>query len=114
MADIDFSPLAEDTLSTFSEIADNATDKLRTENSLGTDSFASGNTLTGNQAFQNLASIQNSNHEQLINLRKEPAIARLVIEDDNDNQRVIYIARNANLPLPSGKSFASYPAIQSI
>ena len=108
MADIDFSPLAEDTLSTFSEIADNATDKLRTENSLGTDSFASGNTLTGNQAFQNLASIQNSNHEQLINLSKEPAIARLVIEDDNDNQRVIYIARNANLPLPSGKSFASY------
>lgn len=108
MADIDFSPLAEDTLTTLTEIADNATDKLKTENSLGTDSFASGNTLTGHQAFQNLASIQNSNHEQLINLSKEPAIARLVIEDDNDNQRVIYIARNANLPLPSGKPFASY------
>ena len=60
MADIDFSPLAEDTLSTFSEIADNATDKLRTENSLGTDSFASGNTLTGNQAFANKSLIESA------------------------------------------------------
>ncbi|SMG64888.1 conserved hypothetical protein [methanotrophic bacterial endosymbiont of Bathymodiolus sp.] len=96
MADIDFYPLAEDTLSTFSEIADNAISKLSSESRMGTDNFASGNTLTGNRAFQNLASIQNSNHEQLVSLSKEPAIARLVIEDDNDNQRVIYIARNAS------------------
>ena len=52
MADIDFSPLAEDTLSTFSEIADNAMHKLSSENSTGADSFASGNTFTGNQAFK--------------------------------------------------------------
>jgi hypothetical protein len=52
-------PLAEDTLSTFSEIADNAISKLSSESRMGTDSFASGNTLTGNRAFQNLASIQN-------------------------------------------------------
>ncbi|SFG23822.1 ATP-binding domain-containing protein [Neptunomonas qingdaonensis] len=108
MADIDFSTLAEDALSTFSEIEDNATNKLSFENNMGTDSFASGNTLTGNQAFQNLASIKQANREQLIKLCHEPAIARLVIGDDNENQKVIYIARNANLPLPSGRAFASY------
>lgn len=108
MADIDFSSLAEDTLSTFSEIADNATSKLGSEGSIGTDSFASSNTLTGNKAFQNLASIQQTNRDQLFKLRQEPAIARLVIEDDNENQEVIFIARNTNLPLPSGKIFASY------
>jgi hypothetical protein len=108
MAVIDFSPLAEDTLTTFAEIADNATNKLGSGNSMGTDSFASGNTLTGNRAFQNLANIKQNNREQLTKLCQEPAIARLVIEDDNENQKVIYIARNANLPLPSGKVFASY------
>ena len=108
MADIDFSPLAEDTLSTFSEIADNAMHKLSSENSTGADSFASGNTFTGNQAFKTLASIKHSNHEQLVNLSKEPAIARLIVEDDKKKQRIIYIARNANLLLSSGKLFASY------
>ncbi|QYK01740.1 ATP-binding domain-containing protein [Shewanella psychrotolerans] len=108
MADIDFSSLAEDTLSTFSEIADNATSKLDSEGFWRADSFASGNTLTGNKAFQNLASIQQTNRDQLLKLCQEPAIARLVIEDDNENQEVIFIARNTNLPLPSGKIFASY------
>tara|TARA_R110001583_G_scaffold95420_3_gene239239 strand:+ start:1653 stop:1838 length:186 start_codon:yes stop_codon:yes gene_type:complete len=57
MTDINLSPLAEDTLSTFSEIADNASKKLNPNSSKSMDSFASGNTLTGNQAFQNLANI---------------------------------------------------------
>ncbi len=108
MADIDFLPLAEDTLSTFSEITENAANKLKNENNQGTDSFASGNTLTGNEAFLKLANIQKSNREQLVKLSDEPAIARLVVEDDNNNQQVIYIARSSNLPLPSGKIFASY------
>ena len=64
MPDIDFRPLAEDSLNTLTEIADSATSKLSSENSLGTDSFASGNTLTGSEAFQNLASIKKNHHEE--------------------------------------------------
>jgi hypothetical protein len=108
MTDINLSPLAEDTLSTFSEIADNASKKLNPNSSKSMDSFASGNTLTGNQAFQNLANIHQSNREQLEKLCQEPAIARLVVEDDNEEKRVIYVARNTNISLPSGKVFASY------
>lgn len=108
MIDINFAPFAEDTLSTFTEIADNASKKLNSDSAKNIDSFASSNTFTGNQAFQNLHNIQQAHGEQLVKLCQEPAIARLIVEDDNEQQRVIYIARNSNIFLPSGKEFASY------
>jgi DNA helicase IV len=108
MIDVNLSSMAEDTLATFSEISDNADMKLKHGVVEVKNSFAGGNTMTGSNAFQNLAKIQETNREQLGKLCQEPAIARLVIEDQNDYQRVIYIARNTNLPLPSGKVFASY------
>jgi superfamily I DNA/RNA helicase len=108
MNNIDFSSLAVDTLSTFSEISDKAAIKLKDGDIDGRNSFASVNTMTGNNSFQNLDKIQRNNREQLVTLCNEPAIARLVIEDNNERQRIIYIARSSNLPLPSGKTFASY------
>ncbi len=108
MQDTDFSPLAEETLDTFAEIANTASRKLSDGQSAGADSFASGNTLTGSKAYQNLDGIQRGQREVLDKLCQEPAIVRLVLEDDDDNQRTIYIARTGNLPLSSGKEFASY------
>ncbi len=108
MQDMDFSPLAEETLTTFAEIANTASKKLSDDQPAGADSFASGNTLTGSKAYQNLDAIQRGQREVLERLCLEPAIVRVVLEDDDDNQRTIYIARTGNLRLPSGKEFASY------
>ena len=58
MQDIDFSSLAEETLDTFAEIANTAGSKLSEGQAAGTDSFATGNTLTGSKAYQNLDGIQ--------------------------------------------------------
>ncbi|ALZ75688.1 ATP-binding domain-containing protein [Rheinheimera sp. F8] len=107
MTEMDFTLLAEESLTTLTEIADTANAKLITQR-VHTDSFAAGNTLTGGNAFRNLSSIQQSQHEALQTLATEPAIVRLVLEDDEDKQRVIYIARNSNLSLPSKTEFASY------
>ncbi|MFT6164476.1 MAG: superfamily I DNA/RNA helicase [Zhongshania aliphaticivorans] len=108
MQDMDFSPLAEETLDTFAEIASTASSKLSEGQAGGADSFATGNTLTGSKAYQNLDGIQRGQRDVLEKLCQEPAIVRLVLEDDDQNQRTFYIARTGNLPLSSGKEFASY------
>lgn len=108
MQDIDFSSLAEETLDTFAEIANTASSKLSEVQAARTDSFATGNTLTGGKAYQNLDGIQRGQRDVLEKLCEEPAIVRLVLEDDDQNQRTLYIARTGNLPLSSGKEFASY------
>ncbi|CAA0078284.1 ATP-binding domain-containing protein [Zhongshania aliphaticivorans] len=108
MQDIDFSSLAEETLDTFAEIASTASSKLSEGQAAATDSFATGNTLTGSKSYQNLDVIQRGQRDVLEKLCQEPAIVRLVLEDDDQNQRTLYIARTGNLPLSSGKEFASY------
>ncbi|MDP2126632.1 MAG: ATP-binding domain-containing protein [Pseudohongiella sp.] len=108
MTELDLSPLADEALATFAEIASMAAAKLSTTTQADLDSFASGNTLTGATAYKNLAGIHQSQREALEKLRQEPAILRLVLEDDQDKQRIIYIGRNSNLALASGKEFASY------
>ena len=104
MQEIGFTSLAKETLSTFDEIANVASDKLGNNERPGNDSFASGNTLTGGAAYQNLAGIQQEQREAMQKLCAEPAIVRLVLEGDDESQRVIYIARASNLLLPSNKS----------
>lgn len=108
MKEMDFEPLAEETLGAFAEIAENAAQRSTGNGGIPAQSFASGNTLTGGQAFQNLESISQSNRDAIAVLLREPCIARLVLEDDDGRQRVIYIARKSGLPLKSGKQLASY------
>ncbi len=103
-----FEALAEEALSTISEIADGAAQKLASEGHSSANSFASGNTLTGGRAYQNLANIGLANREAWEALQREPSIARLVLEDDKGKARVVYIARKSSLPLASGKQLASY------
>jgi hypothetical protein len=103
-----FEALAEEALSTFAEIADGAAKKLASEGHLSANSFASGNTLTGLEAYQNLNSISRANHDGWMALRREPTIARLLLEDQDGLTRVVYIARKSSLPLASGKQLAAY------
>jgi DNA polymerase III delta prime subunit len=100
--------IAEEALMTFAEIADNAKQQLTSVVSCSTDSFATGNTLTGGRAYQNLNNIGQKNREGWEALQREPAIARLLLENEEGQRRVVYIARKSSLSLPSGTQFASY------
>ncbi|PTQ87167.1 ATP-binding domain-containing protein [Agitococcus lubricus] len=104
----DFQSLANESLNTFAEIASTAVNKLNSQSSVSPHIFASGNTFTGGEAFGNLDDIQQKNRESLISLQHEPAIARLVLEDESGEQRVFYIARKGSLILASGKQLAAY------
>jgi superfamily I DNA/RNA helicase len=108
MSQLEFEALAKEALSTFAEIADSAVQKLAAEVHLSAHSFASGNTLTGGQAYQNLDDISQSNRQAWTALRHEPSIARLLLEDEYGRRRVVYIARKSSLSLGSGKQLASY------
>ncbi|MCZ2339992.1 MAG: hypothetical protein LC127_17750 [Chitinophagales bacterium] len=108
MMEIDFLSLAEESLATFTEISNATQSQLSRQPAESRDSFATGNTLNGSRAFEKLSTIQSGRREELLKLMTEPAIVRLVVEDDEDIQRVIYIARKGNVSLPSKKEFASY------
>ncbi len=103
-----FELLADEVLGTFAEIATGAEEKLAAAGSVSKLSLASGNTFTGGQAYQNLGDISQINREALGALRREPSIARLMLEDESGERRVVYIARKSSLPLRSGKQLAAY------
>lgn len=100
--------LAEDTLSALAAIAAAAKDKLLASRDASADAFASNNTFTGTRAIDNLENISRSNREGYRHLTEEPAIARLVIEDDKGQTKVLYVARKFTVPLKEGASLASY------
>lgn len=108
MRSMEFETLAEEALGTFAEISEGATQKLASRGVISAHSFASGNTLTGAQAYRNLDRISKENNDALAALQLEPSIARLVLEDEEGQQKVVYITRNSTLPLTSGKQTASY------
>ncbi|MCD8521882.1 MAG: ATP-dependent helicase [Saccharospirillaceae bacterium] len=101
-------PLAKETLDTLEEIANTAQTKLQSGSDRSTDSFASSNSFTGAVAHQNLANIQKSEQEGFRSLTREPAIMRMVLEDDEGNLGVVYISRTTSIVLGSGNKVASY------
>ncbi|MDO8069250.1 ATP-binding domain-containing protein [Janthinobacterium sp. SUN206] len=108
MSHRNFEPLAAEALTTFAEISEGATQKLATSVNISADSFASGNTLTGAQAYQNLNDIGQINREAWRELSGEPSIARLVLKAESGQELVIYITRNISINLASNKQVASY------
>ncbi|UUZ52270.1 hypothetical protein LP419_21945 [Massilia sp. H-1] len=108
MSNPDFKALADEALLTLTEIAETAAGKLASDGLSYANSFASGNSLTSVQANQNLEKISQVNRDAWAALKGEPSIARIVLEDDEGGQRIVYIARKTSLPLASGTEFASY------
>ena len=108
MSNPDFKALADEALVTLTEIADTAAGKLAGDGLSYANSFATGNTLTSVQASQNLENISQVNRDAWAALKREPSIARIVLEDDEGEQRIVYIARKTSLPLASETEFASY------
>ncbi len=108
MDEIFLADLAEHSLSTFKEVAELVQSKMGLNTDSHIDSFVSANRLTSASAYEQLSKIQQGNQDGLRQLSLEPAIIRILVEDEDCAQRTIYISRTTSVPLTSGKELASY------
>jgi len=100
--------LAREALATFEEIEASAKSKLDNINlSIPQNGLAAGNTFTS-QAGEKLVNIHNENRKGYEALLNEPAIARVLAEDEDGKKKVYYISRNTSIPLAEGVQLASY------
>lgn len=99
--------VAEEALDTFSKIESIASNKLASMGKASPDAFANPNTFNGNQV-ENLVRINQENADGYESLIKEPAVTRLLVEDDAGKQSIIYIARRSSLVLGNDIKLASY------
>lgn len=106
--------VASHTLAFFEETANTARSRLQAEanasqRSGSTNAFATTNTLTNDRAARNLASIYSDLSQELSQLANEPAIARLVLQDQDGKEQVYFIARAGTLLVRTGGALmASY------
>lgn len=100
--------LASEALAQIERIAATAKSKLHDGRALGSDALASINTMTSSLAINNLDQISQSNRESYQVLVKEPAIARVVVIDEEGEEKTYYICRTT--PVSGVPNLASYRA----
>ncbi|HMT94258.1 ATP-binding domain-containing protein [uncultured Thiothrix sp.] len=101
--------IAEEALHTFDEIAAKAELGYKAACSNACEApFASVNSFTTPNAANRIGQIFSSNREGYHLLLKEPAIARIVVEDEDGHQRTIYISRKYTVPMGDSIELASY------
>ena len=98
--------IAGEVLAQLESIAETARGKLHDGRTLGSEALASINTMTSSSAIQNLGQISQVNRESYQTLTSEPAIARVVAEDDTGNRQTFYICRA--IPLTGFINHTSY------
>ncbi len=100
--------VAGEALTQLDSIAAAARSKLHGGQTLGSDALASINTMTSISAIQNLDQISQVNRESYQVLAAEPAIARVVVVDEEGEERTYYICRT--MPVSGFSNLASYLA----
>jgi len=100
--------LAGEALTQLESIANVAKGNLRGAGMQGTDALANINTMTSGSALQRLDQISQANRESYRVLEAEPAIARVVVIDEEGAERTYYICRTA--PVSGFPNLASYRA----
>lgn len=111
MEELNLDGLATEALGVFAEVSESAERKISEIGSEPVDGLASGNTLNSSAPFQNLENFRKENRLGYQRLQDEPAIARVVAVDDNDQEITFYISRKgvkANLSLTDRRQLASY------
>jgi len=104
-------PIATESLDTIAKIAEAAKTQLSGPHSSGADAFASINTFTSTEAVRNRGQISEANIEGYRLLSREPAIARVVVVDEDGRKATYYFCRTAPVSIgDSSKKFASYRA----
>lgn len=99
--------IASDALAQLEKIAEVAKSKLDGRK-LGAESLASVNTMTSASAIKKLAQIDLENRESYLKLAAEPAIARVVVLDEEGEEKTFYICRTT--PVSGFPNLASYRA----
>ena len=100
--------VADEALTQLGSIAATAKTKLHDGRTLGFDSLASINTMTSSSAVQRLDQISQANRDSYSVLAREPAIARVVVADEEGEERIYYICRTT--PVSGFPNLASYRA----
>ncbi|MEF8730293.1 MAG: hypothetical protein V5B34_19160 [Accumulibacter sp.] len=101
--------VAGEVLTQLDDIAAAAKSKLRDGQAPGADALASINTLTSSSAIhRNLDQISQASRESHQKLAEEPAIARVVVENEEGEERTYYICRTT--PVSGFPNLASYRA----
>ena len=102
-------PIAKESLSTFSRVAEAAKERLTGASSLsGARAFASINTFTSTQAVRKRDQVTEANIEGYRVLIREPVIARVVVSDEGGRKMTYYVCRTAPvLHGGEGMAFAS-------
>lgn len=100
--------VAGEVLTQLDSIAAAAKSKLHDGRTLGSDALASINTMTSSSAIQKLDQISQANRESYQVLAAEPAIARVVVVDEEGEERTYYICRTT--PVSGFPNLASYRA----
>ncbi|KCB29231.1 UvrD-like helicase [Bordetella hinzii CA90 BAL1384] len=100
--------VAGEALTQIDSIAAAAKSKLHDGRTLSSDALASINTMTSSSAIQKLDQISQANRESYQVLAAEPAIARVVVVDEEGEERTYYICRTT--PVSGFPNLASYRA----
>ncbi|WP_272694938.1 ATP-binding domain-containing protein [Providencia sp. PROV144] len=100
--------LSHEIISKFAEITSSAQTKLQNGSVTASSALANINTLTSTGVLQNLNKVDETNRESYRVLTTEPAIARVVVLDDSNKQRIYYICRTT--PVAGVSNLASYRA----
>lgn len=100
--------VAGEALAQLESIAEASKSKLLDGRTLGSDALASINTMTSSSAIQRLDQISQANRESYRVLVAEPAIARVVVVDEEGEEKTYYICRTT--PVSGFPNLASYRA----
>lgn len=100
--------VAGEALTQLDSIATAAKRNLHDGRTLGSDALAGINTMTSSSAMQKLDQISQANRESYQVLAAEPAIARVVVVDEEGEERTYYICRTT--PVSGFQNLASYRA----
>lgn len=98
--------IASEALTQIEHIATAARDKLREGQSLGSESLANINTMNSGSTIQKLNEINQASHESYQILVTEPAIARVMVVDEEGEEKTYYICRTT--PVSGFPNLASY------
>lgn len=102
--------IASDALEQFESIAETAKNKLYDGGALGPDALVNINTMTSSSAIQRLGQITQAQEESYQVLMKEPAIARIVVMDEEGEEQTYYICRTTPVSGIPNLNLASYRA----
>tara|TARA_R110000772_G_scaffold268705_1_gene397767 strand:- start:22051 stop:24765 length:2715 start_codon:yes stop_codon:yes gene_type:complete len=100
--------VADDALHHLTKIAEAAEAKLHSGQAQGAEALANVNTATSEAAIRNLNQAYAAARESYRTLSEEPAIARVVVMDEEEQSRTYYICRAA--PVSGFPNLASYRA----